>query len=164
MEKEILSVDTFTISLFEQINNDLIQWNLNAVEGRGMFIKHHRYAHVDIRMYNSEEENHQNYIRWNFPDENIQKGIDYKTGIETSLIFFTKYLSGLRGKQVYLTFEITDASYHPVDTRGSYDYEIATLYAIFSCFNKQFFKFNKQTVMNIKANSIAYIKSLNNDN
>jgi len=157
INKESLSLGTFITSHFHKIMDKIIVWDLKAVSGQAMYRKHHRYAHLEIKMYKSEDNN--NCVIYNFPTENIHPQIDYKKGIKESLNFFLKLISVLKGPDIFLTFEINDASYNN-ETGGSQDYEWATLYTLYNCFDNDFPKYDKEYVERVKKDNL---KSASNE-
>jgi hypothetical protein len=120
------------------------------VKGKLNALKHHYYAHIEIKMYKSDGQDFSDsQIIWNVPAENIPSGFDYKTGVRTSLIYFLDLLSSLKGEGNTLVFEINNASFHSIDSGRISDYQYATAYAIVDCFDKNILKFNQDLASQI---------------
>lgn len=116
---------------FHEINQKIIDWNYSDLEGEGFYYKHFsgRYGHVKLKI--SKIENSEKIIiEWN---DNAKIPEEYRGAILKTLGFFISYIEGLKGKQQSLKIEITDGSYHAVDSRNL-AYEIATLFALHDCF------------------------------
>ncbi|HEY4651891.1 MAG TPA: hypothetical protein VIG72_10780, partial [Pontibacter sp.] len=138
MEHTSLSPDIYNSHEFFQINENLIKWNLESVQGEGFFKKYTgKYAHIKIKMYASKEYDWTSSVIWNVDKKLLPDSLGHKMFIEKVLNFFLTYLSGLRGERIHLTFEINDGTYHPVDSQAG-DFLVATVYALINCFDKNF--------------------------
>ncbi len=133
---------------FFKINQQLHNWDLSPVEGRGLFADGMRfYGHIQLKIYRSSDSNSK--MIWNLTREQLPDEWQAKPGVVKTLEFFVSYLKGISGESIPLTFEITDGSYHPVDSQYR-AYVRATIYALVDCFDKNAIPFKEHRVRRTK--------------
>jgi hypothetical protein len=77
MKQKLTIPEMSIVSMLQNINFELINWNLEPVIGFGMYRKNHLYGHVEIKMYRTQFDEHENYIIWNVPAQNFPNDFDY---------------------------------------------------------------------------------------
>ncbi len=154
-----ISPDTFTYSLLNRVALKVSAWDLEPIEGIGSFNKHESIAHIELKMYRTNEQDFpRNKVIWNVPDLSVVHP-NFKSEVETSLSFFVKHIAALRGKTIDLTFEVNDALLDVTAHRHN-PFENATNYAILNCFGESVPTFRKETIENLKCSLDNYLKSL----
>lgn len=134
MDDKIYLRNEFPYSIeLKNINSKLIDWHYDEVTGKGFYQKYTgHYGHIQLTISKSEDLYSHQLI--NNLNEN-QMPLAYINEVIKSLNFFIAYIQGIKGERVNLKFEITDGSFHIVDSRPK-DFQIVTFYAIVDCFNK----------------------------
>ena len=123
----------FTNSVeFHNINENIINWNYNEVNGECCYQKYTgHFAFVKIKISENKNKDTHEFIN-NLNDEEMPN--EFVNEIIKSLNFFISYLHGIKGERANLKIELLDGTYHVVDTRTK-DFQIATFHAICNCFN-----------------------------
>ncbi|WP_034062248.1 hypothetical protein [Lacinutrix jangbogonensis] len=130
-------------------------WDFKPVKGIG-FIKKYtgHYAHIELEIHNSKEEFKRNKIVYNISENQLP--LIFRNEIEKTLQFFISYLNAIKENMSEIIFVISDATYHPVDSRPI-DYQGATMYAIADCFGKNFHNLSnsdKEVIKNCRIYSL----------
>lgn len=149
----------YNIQELRHIMPQLLNWDLQPVTGRAIYTKIERYAHLEIKLYPSDS--YDNRVIWNTDQTYFPYDIGISKTIEEYLLFFSNYLSALKGNNIKLIFEITDGTFHLVDS-DSRTYGYAALYALIDCFDKSYNSINEfkiERIARIKAEAPAYFKS-----
>ncbi|SHE79811.1 hypothetical protein [Pedobacter caeni] len=149
----------YSVEALSHITQQLIDWDFQPVTGIGLYTKIERYAHLEIKLYLSDS--YDSRVIWNTDETYFPYDIRIGKAIEKYLLFFTNYLSALKGKSVQLIFEITDGTYHLVDSDDK-TYGYAVLYALVDCFDKTYYKPDElkiARIAGIKAEARAFFKS-----
>ncbi|WP_342327762.1 hypothetical protein [Pedobacter sp. FW305-3-2-15-E-R2A2] len=149
----------FNINELRHIMPQLIDWDLQPVAGRAVYRKRERYAHLEIKLYPSDS--YYSHVIWNTDQTYFPYDIGISKAIEEYLLFFTNYLSVLKGDDIKLVFEITDGTFHVVDS-DSRTYGYAALYALVDCFDKSYNSINEfkiEQIARMKAEAPAFFKS-----
>lgn len=135
MNQSVISSTSNAYKLY-RINEALINWNLEPVHGEGLFHNPSGiYGHLKISMYATNDGIRSSSVIYRLDEKLLPEHLGHKKYIEDTLGFFVSYLSGLKGKIIALTFEITDGSYSPIDSRGIF-YSYAVIEALLKCFDR----------------------------
>ncbi|SHE65446.1 hypothetical protein [Pedobacter caeni] len=154
MKENNLNVGVFTASLLNKVNQPILNWDLGAKTGKGFFSTHHSCAYLELKIYKAVSEKYEySKVIWNAPDTEIIKYHEsYKSEVENALIFFTKYISALRGESIELTFEVNDATFDFTSHRFN-PFEKAAIYAIINCFDgEEEPKYRQGNIQTLKGN------------
>jgi hypothetical protein len=154
-----LNNELYLIQELSHITQQLIAWDFQPVTGIGVYTKTERYAHLEIKLYPSDS--YDSRIIWNTDETYFPYDIGINKAIEKQLLFLTNYVSVLKGENVKLIFEITDGTFHVVDSACK-TYSFAIVYALIDCFDKTYQKINEITLARmakIKAEAPAFFKS-----
>jgi hypothetical protein len=131
-------------SPFHSIIDNIINWDLNSKTGAGIYFNNEKYGHIEFKV--STNNHGKNSINWNSVEGIIPD--DYNSHISTVdsvLNEFSEFFRDIRAQEIYLNFEITNISYHPVDYRDI-GYKYATTFAILNCFGHPDFNFNSNKI------------------
>lgn len=74
---------------FKIIEANLLDWNIDTVEGKGFYLKiiGSKYGQIELKFYKTIESNHSNKIIWNISDKQIPSDYNYKPHVEKVLTF-----------------------------------------------------------------------------
>lgn len=145
------------IQYFGKITLQLTDWDLQPVAGEGALIHYTgKYGHIGIKIYEGNESGSK--LIWNTDRTIFPFDILLVQEIVKFTECFCNYLSIVKGKSTMLTFEITDGSFHPIESRDKF-YGLATLYAIINCFDKEYNPISdsqKSLIARLKSEGIVY--------
>lgn len=129
---------------FKDIEQELKSWDLKPVKGGGLYFRCEKYAHIEIQM--SGNEGAEDNIDWNLVEGFIpSQYTSHVKYVNTTLKRFADYFRKLRNEEQYLSFIITDISYHPVDYRDV-AYGWVTAHSLVNCFRPGFIPFDPKRV------------------
>lgn len=142
------------------INVKILNWDLSLVEGKGLIYKvtgSDKYAHIELFIQKSDND-YSSEVIWDMTENLIPYNFGHRTFIEDTLEFFTNYVSGIKGETIHLKFQITNISFHVVDTSPLHFIE-ATMRALINCFDNTLFTFNADLVKRISEQSLDYLRT-----
>ncbi|MGY4539651.1 hypothetical protein ACVW0P_004087 [Mucilaginibacter sp. UYNi724] len=136
METNDLKADVFTYGLLNKVNEQVLNWDLEAKTGKAFYNKPRSKAYLEIKMYKALGETWDgSHVIWNTPDaEIINYHENYRSDVEKALTFFLKYIAALKGKRTDLIFEINNAAFDLSSDRFN-PFEKAVIHAIINCFD-----------------------------
>src|ERR1700744_612966 len=90
----------FDIDKFSHITQQLINWDLNPIEGRGIYLGAVRtkYGHIEIKIYQSK--GLENLIIWRATQEQLPDGLNVKSAVEGVFKNFIIYFSGIKRRMI----------------------------------------------------------------
>lgn len=155
-----LNINYLAKGLFH-INEKILNWDLSLVEGKGLIHKtsgSDRYAHIELFIQKSDND-YSSEVIWDMTDNLIPYNLGHRPFVENTLEFFTNYVAGIKGETIFLKFQITNISFHTVDTSPIHFVE-ATMRALINCFDDTLFPFfNVDLVKRISEESLDYLRT-----
>lgn len=136
MDNKIGINQLVAVELFSKIIPQIMDWDLSPIEGVGYYRKIQHYGHIELKMYITEGIYTQPEIIWNIEEYQIPKE-PIREVINKHLSFFYNFLVSIKGNRLNLKIEITNGSFHPVDS-GRWGFPNATICALINCFDKDF--------------------------
>ena len=135
-ENEKILSGIFYSNTLTGLDETIKKWDFESVNGIG-FIRgiNGKYAHIELEITKPTDYPNINKIVYKVSENQLPK--EYRIEIERTLSFFISYLNSLKTDEIQLVFCITDATYHPVDSRPI-DFQNAIMKALASCFGKTF--------------------------
>ncbi|QTD36314.1 hypothetical protein JL193_09060 [Polaribacter batillariae] len=135
----------YGIDKLSQINDKIINWNFEEIKGIGFCRKHDSYAHIEFRIFEYQKEDFYDFIKWEVSSELLP---DYEKSYGIEILnnycsFLKNYITGLKGINTQLVFEITNAGFHPTD-RWWKVVGYAFIQGFISCFDNELFEKNKK--------------------
>ena len=134
--------------LLKGLEEVIKKWDFETVKGIGLYKKYTgHYSHIEMDISKSVDKYRGNKIKYIIDERLLPK--EFRIEVEKSLSFFIGYLKAIKEGEIALEFNITDGSYHPVDSRAI-DFQMATFLALASCFGKNIRPVNEKDIELIK--------------
>jgi hypothetical protein len=134
MITEPISSAFYASTAFNEINDDIKQWDYDDLTGEGFVNIFHspKYAYLSVNILKNELLT-STQIQW---EDDLQVPLEFRESIKDVFSFFIAYTEGLKGQVIPpLRIRIIDGDFHPVDS-SNLSFRIATIYAIRDCFKK----------------------------
>lgn len=154
-----IKINYLAKSLFH-INEKILNWDLSLLEGKGLIAKFSgsdRYAHIELAIQKSDND-YSSEVVWDISENLIPHNFGHKPFIESTLEFFMNYVSGIKGETIHLKFQITNISFHLIDTSPRHFVE-ATMRAIIDCFDDTIFTFNEDLAIRISNQTLYHLRN-----
>ncbi|WP_196892948.1 hypothetical protein [Aureivirga marina] len=142
MNKQIKINNDSSFQKLFSVREQILKWNFEEVKGIGFFRGHDIYAHVEFKIYKSEEQN--GYIKWNISDDLFPYIVEQNQLriLSNTCLKLKNYVAAIKGIDINLTFEITNIGFHPTCNWWKASYN-AFVNGFISCFNEELYQKNK---------------------